>query len=386
MEQQVIVLKLNHQQLELIDRTVERGVASDRVALVRLALREYAAKHGRKMRRRPAGSRDERRRAPQGARPPPGGAAHGADRGDHASARELLFTHRLEPGTGKAIELRRGQILRIEQIEGGQCVDFNCFNLDDYKEYMHTGRTRTLHGLYPTAGHFMWSAPPRERALIYILEDTAHCNDVMFPRCSANLYESLYGLPVHTNCHDIQSEAQREYGLTPDDVHDSFNLFMKTGVDPDGKPVRGASAHEAGRSCRPARARRLACRPQRLRLGRDAHQQFLRSSRSSCPCSARPKPISRACPHCRPSRPSARPPTSRSRPSRPTGSCAATPPTFRSSSTFRCASAEIPVALDAEERLLFERCRRSDLYGDDDGAALRDILFTWWEERYVARA
>jgi len=24
-----------------------------------------------------------------------------------------------------------------------------------------------------------------------------------------------------------------------------------------------------------------------------------------------------------------------------------------------------------------------DLYGADDAAALRDILFTWWEERYL---
>lgn len=23
------------------------------------------------------------------------------------------------------------------------------------------------------------------------------------------------------------------------------------------------------------------------------------------------------------------------------------------------------------------------LYGSDDGAALRDMLFTWWEERYL---
>lgn len=38
-----ITLKLNQQQLELIDRTIARGVAPDRVALVRLALREYAA-------------------------------------------------------------------------------------------------------------------------------------------------------------------------------------------------------------------------------------------------------------------------------------------------------------------------------------------------------
>ena len=41
----VVTLKLNQQQLELIDRTVARGVAPDRAALVRLALREYAAAH-----------------------------------------------------------------------------------------------------------------------------------------------------------------------------------------------------------------------------------------------------------------------------------------------------------------------------------------------------
>jgi Arc/MetJ-type ribon-helix-helix transcriptional regulator len=43
MSETVIKLQLNQQQLELIDRTIARGVAPDRVALVRLALREYAA-------------------------------------------------------------------------------------------------------------------------------------------------------------------------------------------------------------------------------------------------------------------------------------------------------------------------------------------------------
>ena len=42
-----IVLKLNQQQLELIDRTVARGVAADRESLIRLALREYAERHGK---------------------------------------------------------------------------------------------------------------------------------------------------------------------------------------------------------------------------------------------------------------------------------------------------------------------------------------------------
>ena len=149
---------------------------------------------------------------------------------------EIIEEFILEPGTGKAIEILQGQKLRIEQLEGGQCADFNCFNLHDYKEFFHTGRTRHMHGLHPTKGDFLWSAPPRERPMMYILEDTTGTNDVLYPRCSAFLYEFQYGLPVHTNCHDMQAEAQREFGLTPDDVHDSFNFFMHTGVDSDGRP------------------------------------------------------------------------------------------------------------------------------------------------------
>jgi Arc/MetJ-type ribon-helix-helix transcriptional regulator len=39
-----VVVRLNQQQLELIDRTVQRGESRDRVALIRKALREQAAK------------------------------------------------------------------------------------------------------------------------------------------------------------------------------------------------------------------------------------------------------------------------------------------------------------------------------------------------------
>jgi len=43
MTETVIKLRLNQQQLELLDRTIAQGVAPDRISLVRLALREYAA-------------------------------------------------------------------------------------------------------------------------------------------------------------------------------------------------------------------------------------------------------------------------------------------------------------------------------------------------------
>jgi Arc/MetJ-type ribon-helix-helix transcriptional regulator len=38
------IVRLNQQQIELVDRTIRRGEAPDRAALVRKALREQAAK------------------------------------------------------------------------------------------------------------------------------------------------------------------------------------------------------------------------------------------------------------------------------------------------------------------------------------------------------
>lgn len=42
-----ITLKLNQQQLELIDRTVATGIAPDRQSLIKLAIREQAERHGK---------------------------------------------------------------------------------------------------------------------------------------------------------------------------------------------------------------------------------------------------------------------------------------------------------------------------------------------------
>jgi hypothetical protein len=47
-------------------------------------------------------------------------------------------------------------------------------------------------------------------------------------RCDATGGEREYGLVPRTNCQDTFGEAIREYGLTPDDVHDSFNMWMHT--------------------------------------------------------------------------------------------------------------------------------------------------------------
>jgi uncharacterized protein YcgI (DUF1989 family) len=137
----------------------------------------------------------------------------------------------LEPVSGKALPVYKGEVLRITQVAGGQCVDFNCFNLDDHKEYMSVGHMRR-EAFHPKAGQFIWSNPPRYRPMMKIIGMPSTCvADTLAARCSAVLFEAHYGLDNHPNCQDTLAEAIGEYGLTPDDVHDSLNLWMNTEID-----------------------------------------------------------------------------------------------------------------------------------------------------------
>ena len=151
----------------------------------------------------------------------------------------------MPPVTGKAVPVYQGEILRITQVGGGQCVDFNCFNLHDYKEHMSVGHTRRQ-GRFVT-GHFVWSAPPRFSPMMYGLSVPRNCvTDLTAARCSAPIFEMVYGLAVHTNCTDTFAEAIGEYGLTPDDIHDSLNMWMYTGLAEDERTTYQWNVSQAG--------------------------------------------------------------------------------------------------------------------------------------------
>jgi hypothetical protein len=134
----------------------------------------------------------------------------------------------LQPVSGKAIPVRQGEVLRIIQAAGKQCVDFNCFNLHDHKERMSVGDMR-MQGFRVKQGHVVVSAPPRYHPMMAILDMAETCvSDLLGARCDATAGEREYGLVPRTNCQDTFTEAIREYRLTPDDVHDSFNMWMHT--------------------------------------------------------------------------------------------------------------------------------------------------------------
>jgi uncharacterized protein YcgI (DUF1989 family) len=213
-------VELHETQLRFLDQVVERGDhGSTREAAIRAVLLEHVND-------RLAGA---------------GAYVGGKTRADLLETQfpeygARRWETRLEPVTGKAVPVRRGEVLRIEQLEGGTCVDFNAFNLHDHKEFLDCGFTRSFQSFDPRRGEFIWTNAPRGRPMFAILEIADTCElDIVGHRCNRVFEELGWGETAHPNCQDTLAEAAREYGLTPDDVHDSFNLWMATTIDEQGR-------------------------------------------------------------------------------------------------------------------------------------------------------
>src|SRR5205085_2893567 len=92
----------------------------------------------------------------------------------------------LQPVSGKALPVLQGEVLRMVQEEGEQCVDLNAFNLNDYKECMSISSTRSAIGFRIGKGDLIWTIHSRDRPMYLILELSEYCvTDLLGGRCRA---------------------------------------------------------------------------------------------------------------------------------------------------------------------------------------------------------
>ena len=146
---------------------------------------------------------------------------------------------------GRGFIVETGRVLRITCADGPQVADFIIFNAQDPLERFWSARTRVIHGGHLAIGHQLWSTPPRTRPMMTIIADTlahgehahgARSHDLLFCRCAARHYEIVHGRSAMPNCQDNLARAIAPFGLRAEDVHDPFNIFMTTGLNPDGRP------------------------------------------------------------------------------------------------------------------------------------------------------
>ncbi len=163
---------------------------------------------------------------------------------EDTGSRTMVESFVIPARTGKGFVVERGQILRLVCHEDSQVADLDLFNRDNTKEHFSSSKTRTIHGCHLTTGHQLWSHPIYQRPMMTILADTVNhrprpdgavSHDLLYGMCDERLHFRLTGTADMPNCRDNLTGAVAEFGLSPEDVHDPFNVFMVTGInDHDG--------------------------------------------------------------------------------------------------------------------------------------------------------
>ncbi|KQY10500.1 urea carboxylase [Massilia sp. Root133] len=148
-----------------------------------------------------------------------------------------LAIHDLPAGEPWLHEVKRGQTLRIVDLEGNQAVDTIFYNAADTAEsYSVTDTLQRQGGIYLSAGSVLYSN--RGRPMLAIVADTCGRHDTLGGACAAESNTVRYALQkkfMHS-CRDnyLLALARADIGMDKRDLVPNVNFFMNVPVTEGG--------------------------------------------------------------------------------------------------------------------------------------------------------
>ncbi len=146
----------------------------------------------------------------------------------------VSMINRIEPRSGTAFVLAKGDTLRIIDIEGRQVSDLLAFAKDDTREAISNGRTFDYEETITlTLGNTLWSN--RSHKMLTITRDDVGRHDFLLTPCSTDTFKHFYpDKPVHRGCFGNLAEALAPWAIEPDAIPTAFNVFMNVPVSRSG--------------------------------------------------------------------------------------------------------------------------------------------------------
>ena len=141
----------------------------------------------------------------------------------------------LEPQTGARSRSRAASCCEIIDPRGEQVSDLVSFARADPREWLSSGRTIDYaNTIYVTTGHTLYSN--RSRPMWTIVEDTVGRHDFLLTPCSPDTFRILYKTTGHhPSCFENLAQALAPFGIAPDAIPTTLNIFMNVEVAPTGE-------------------------------------------------------------------------------------------------------------------------------------------------------
>ena len=158
----------------------------------------------------------------------------------------ILFEKIMPPKTGLALSVKKGQVLRVTDLEGKQVVDVAIFNESNHREKISLSYSLSRYALLQSPRRKGMNDVPNDIvSRDYLMEgdiitSTIHNPMMLIARetpepkgihkvhnrmCNRRYYES-FGFEPRDGCHEIISGVVAPYGIMPEDIPDTLDLFM----------------------------------------------------------------------------------------------------------------------------------------------------------------
>ena len=146
---------------------------------------------------------------------------------------------------GWSREIKKGQILRMIDLEGKQAVDFLCYNARDYEDRYAAADTMKINGnIFIENKTVIYSIGCNP--MFTVVADTLGKHDTIGGCCSDAINRKRYNAPGQPTCRQNFLDQLGKWGMGPRDMVANMNFFMYVPIGPNGEMDMGPSISRPG--------------------------------------------------------------------------------------------------------------------------------------------
>ena len=168
-----------------------------------------------------------------------------------AKRQKIVQDHRVKAGTGKAFAVKKGDLIRLVDVEGQQPIDFWAFKkrggkLAEPCEFLSCEHTKTtIEKLFPERGDAAYTN--LRRPIVTVLGgSSADQHDMQYAACDPARYKLLGLKGKHANCQDNLHKALKTIGAKLPFTPQPWNIFANFIINRDRTITITAPLTKAG--------------------------------------------------------------------------------------------------------------------------------------------
>jgi uncharacterized protein YcgI (DUF1989 family) len=160
--------------------------------------------------------------------------------------KEVTQSHTVPARTGYCFEVKKGDLIRLTDLEGAQPIDFWAFNKSDVKEFLSVEHTRVANLSLDVRPGQSTVTTKRQPIVTMVEDNSPGQHDMLLAACDITRYQQLGVKEYHVNCQDNLHAALKEKGIELGFSPQPWNLFTNFPVTPDRKIIITAPETKAG--------------------------------------------------------------------------------------------------------------------------------------------